>query len=220
MYNGIGLTTARGSATSGHVTKNLTYIKPEFFRNKLSQNQGQGRPHQDEKTKALAHKKGNQDILEHNEKRSIEAKIFEFQEKLLEQGMPEDQVEAKVQSERERLTNASRRNSKGRDGSASKGSRTDTHAIAAQKSRELDRTKNAFGIRNGYQEGNSFDPELMKVERQKQKEEWQQRRQAREARASERGRERNQYDQDRNGMYGNDKGMYGNDKGRDNYRSI
>ena len=84
MYNGIGLTTARGSATSGHVTKNLTYIKPEFFRNKLSQNQGQGRPHQDEKTKALAHKKGNQDILEHNEKRSIEAKIFEFQEKLLE----------------------------------------------------------------------------------------------------------------------------------------
>jgi len=28
MYNGIGLTTARGSGTSGYVQKNLSHIKP------------------------------------------------------------------------------------------------------------------------------------------------------------------------------------------------
>ena len=28
MYNGIGLTTARGSGTSGYVQKNLSHVKP------------------------------------------------------------------------------------------------------------------------------------------------------------------------------------------------
>ena len=40
INNGIGLTTVRGSVTSGHGTRNLNHIKPEFYRNKLLANTG------------------------------------------------------------------------------------------------------------------------------------------------------------------------------------
>ena len=32
MYNGIGLTTPRGSGTSGYVQKNLSFVKPQKSR--------------------------------------------------------------------------------------------------------------------------------------------------------------------------------------------
>ena len=40
-YNGIGLTTPRGSATSGHVQRNLSHLRPDFYRSKLSANSGE-----------------------------------------------------------------------------------------------------------------------------------------------------------------------------------
>jgi len=92
MYNGIGLSTPRGSATSGYVTKNLTYIKPEFFRNKLSARSGHYEGAEDAKRRT----KGNEEILRHNEKRAIEAKLFELQEVLLEQGLTDEEIETKL----------------------------------------------------------------------------------------------------------------------------
>jgi len=77
MYNGIGLVTPRGSATSGHVTKNLSHVAPEFFRNKLDANSGK-QQHQDLAQPNIG--RANPEVLEHNRKRAIEAKIFSFQE--------------------------------------------------------------------------------------------------------------------------------------------
>jgi len=93
MYNGIGLTTPRGSATSGHVTRNLTYIKPEFFRNKV--NIHSGKQSDIEKNSENKRTKGNEEILLHNKKRSIEARLFELQESLLEDGISDEDIQKK-----------------------------------------------------------------------------------------------------------------------------
>ena len=82
MYNGIGLSTTRGSATSGHVTKNLSYVKPDFFRKKISENSGQ---------LALLlnadslepYRKINNDIVGHKKQREIEAQYFEIEVSLI-----------------------------------------------------------------------------------------------------------------------------------------
>ena len=80
MYNGIGLTTPRGSGTSGYVQRNVAAIK-------------QRKEKVDYKTDAeLAkldrslNKEPNKEILEHQWKRRIEVKCFELQDELEEQG--------------------------------------------------------------------------------------------------------------------------------------
>ena len=104
MYNGIGLTTARGSGTSGHVTKNLSYVKPEFFRNKLDSNSGRNRV--DDSRSAPKVSSGNRDILEHNKKRAVEARLFALQESLVEQGFTDVEIEVKVSRRRQELNDS------------------------------------------------------------------------------------------------------------------
>lgn len=77
MYNGIGLLTARGSGTSGYVSTNKFNLR--------------GPPRTGGGPVALdaegpKQKKANQDIIEHNRKREIEAKVFELQDQLEEDG--------------------------------------------------------------------------------------------------------------------------------------
>jgi len=75
MYNNIGLLTPRGTGTSGHVQANKFNMKrapvPKF-------QEVQGAP--------AADKKPNQAILEHNRKRQIEVKLFEYRDQLEDQG--------------------------------------------------------------------------------------------------------------------------------------
>ena len=70
----------KGSATSGHVQKNLSYVKPEFFRQKVSSNTGKfGETSYDDKSNNLsAYRDCNPDILEHRKKKELEAKLYEF----------------------------------------------------------------------------------------------------------------------------------------------
>jgi hypothetical protein len=75
MYNGIGLSTPRGSATSGHVTKNLSYVRPEFYRGKIRENSGKSDIVHDRSEEV----KIDTNILDHKRKREIEAIIFEEQ---------------------------------------------------------------------------------------------------------------------------------------------
>jgi serine/arginine repetitive matrix protein 2 len=76
MYNGIGLTTVRGSATSGHVTKNMSHVKPEFFRNKLQANASGNRSGRDDDGKYGRGVRANPEILDHIRKREVEAKLY------------------------------------------------------------------------------------------------------------------------------------------------
>lgn len=77
MSSNVGLTTPRGSGTSGYVQRNLAHIKPR----------DQGKPYPTD-IDSLRHRQRQPDkgILEHDRKREVEVKVFELRDKLEEEG--------------------------------------------------------------------------------------------------------------------------------------
>mmetsp|Transcript_17553 Transcript_17553/g.16898 ORF Transcript_17553/g.16898 Transcript_17553/m.16898 type:complete len:216 (-) Transcript_17553:265-912(-) len=164
MYNGIGLTTPRGSGTSGHITKNLSHVKPEFFRNKVDINTGKSR---NGDLQGMISGKANKEILDHNKKREIESKLFEMQEMMVEQGYSDEEIKTKIDKEKRKLED------RGFESTKKKGSSTDTHMRDSRKKEEDLRIRNAFGIKRTFVEGDSFDEEIIaqkKTERQRERE--------------------------------------------------
>lgn len=152
MYNGIGLATVRGSATSGYVQKNLSHVRPEFFRNKIDANTGK---HGHEDRPDAVNRRANPDILEHNKKHAIEAKVFELQEQMEEHGYSESEIAEKVAQLREKLSFS--------DARLGNGHKTDSHAISKKKQEENERARAAFGIDSSYEEGDSFNAEKLEA---------------------------------------------------------
>ena len=144
MYNGIGLQSARGSATSGHVTKNLSHVKPNFYRDKIAQNRNGSLLSGDDS--GDNNKKPNNEILDHKRKREVENKIFEYEESLREDGYTEDEILEKSATYRNKLN----RNSKS-EMIKTKGSGSDTHEMSYRKTIENKRMKDAFGIRDDFE---------------------------------------------------------------------
>lgn len=78
MSSNVGLSTPRGSGTSGYVQRNLSALKPR---------QTQGAPYSKDPDQ-WQHKQRQPDkeILEHKRKREVELKVFELRDKLEEEG--------------------------------------------------------------------------------------------------------------------------------------
>ncbi|KAI0722975.1 cwf21 domain-containing protein [Earliella scabrosa] len=168
MYNGIGLTTPRGSGTNGYVVRNLSAV----------------RSHQSVQDRASAwdaappkHREPDAEILEHERKRKVEVKCLELQLKLEEDGLDEEKIEEQVSALRTKLlaeASALVQNAKALKPS-------DTHGIAAAKKDELNKMARALGTRRDYNEGDAFDREKQeelrmrriaeREERERQKEE-------------------------------------------------
>lgn len=81
MYNGVGLTSARGSGTNGFVQSNLSHIATKRERVEY-------RTDDDLKKleAALAPRSTHPEILEHERKRQIELRCMELRDQLEEQG--------------------------------------------------------------------------------------------------------------------------------------
>lgn len=81
MYNGIGLTTVRGSGTNGYVQKNLSFVR-NHKDNKVKYKTEE----EIKKSEALAaSKEPNRGIIDHERKRKLEVKCMELEEVLREQ---------------------------------------------------------------------------------------------------------------------------------------
>ena len=80
MYNGIGLTTPRGSGTSGYVQKNLSFVKPKLKTNYKDILQ------QFKDSPAPAKKRANIDIINHEQKYQIEVQLDKMKLKLIDKG--------------------------------------------------------------------------------------------------------------------------------------
>ncbi len=118
MYNGIGLATVRGSASSGHVQKSHAYVKPEFFRSKMSSNaggitniDGDGAENPDSMTtltsnlSSMRKDRKNTEILDHRKMREIEGKVYELRDRLEGKGtMSEKTIDKHCDELREELT--------------------------------------------------------------------------------------------------------------------
>ncbi|KAI8348537.1 hypothetical protein B0O80DRAFT_390434, partial [Mortierella sp. GBAus27b] len=87
-YNGIGLSTARGSGTNGYVVRNLGHLKHR--RNEFQQPD----PYQDEPKI----RKPNPELVAHEQKRSIEVKCATLQAELEDEGYSLSCVESGISS--------------------------------------------------------------------------------------------------------------------------
>lgn len=77
MSSNVGLSTPRGSGTSGYVQRNLSNLKPR----------DNAKPYPTE-VEDLKHRQRqpDKDIIEHERKREIEVKVFELRDRLEEAG--------------------------------------------------------------------------------------------------------------------------------------
>lgn len=77
MSSNVGLTTPRGSGTSGYVQRNLAHLKPRDH----------GKPYSTD-LDSLKHRQRQPDkeILEHDRKREVEVKVFELRDRLEDEG--------------------------------------------------------------------------------------------------------------------------------------
>ncbi|KAH6687437.1 cwf21 domain-containing protein, partial [Plectosphaerella plurivora] len=150
MSENVGLSTPRGSGTSGYVQRNLAHMKPRDYANPYPKN-----------VDALRHRQRQPDkeILEHDRKREVEVKVFELRDKLEEEEVDEDEIEEKCAELRKKLLAEmdSKRNGRGDNSSARKGFKShQVHEMADAKIKESERLRNALKISRDYEEGSHW----------------------------------------------------------------
>lgn len=145
MYNGIGLSTVRGTATSGHVTGNASYVKPQFVRNLSNIDNANSKHRSKSKNTSI-----NSEIMDHNKKREIEAKLFEYRVKLEDEGLDEDTVETKITEMREKKLKQQEKN----------------QLNINIKNNKDKRLRDAFNIDDDVKEGDAFNKEIQEQRKQ------------------------------------------------------
>ncbi|KAB5553175.1 hypothetical protein DKX38_010486 [Salix brachista] len=141
MYNGIGLQTPRGSGTNGYIQTNKFFVRPRTGKVAHDTKGFEG----DQGTGGIS-KKPNKEILEHDRKRQIQLKLVVLEDKLIEQGYTDAEIEEKLQEARKTLEAASE-DSGGLTASDTKVSDTQSHQIAARKEKQMETLRAALGIR-------------------------------------------------------------------------
>ncbi|KAJ3358508.1 RNA-splicing factor [Allomyces javanicus] len=154
MYNGIGLTTPRGSGTNGYVTRNLSSLRardPRMGDRGADFNNDQ----------FLKPRQPNKEILLHEQKRQVEVKCLELRLKLEDEGVDEDSIDDQVDALRKKLL------AELAGPTAADAPSTSTHQQAARKAEEAQRFASALGIRDDvHRPGEAFNRELQEQKRQ------------------------------------------------------
>ncbi|KAI8994894.1 hypothetical protein BDB01DRAFT_774481 [Pilobolus umbonatus] len=148
MYNGIGLSTPRGSGTNGYVVRNLSHVRAPQVEKERNTNDIKHLP---------AVKKANLAILEHDRKRKIEVKCMELQLKLEDEGLEEEEIMDKVDELRKKLQEDSKKEDKNEN---RRFLEHETHHIAAAKEKDNEKMRRALKVGRDYVEGSAFDREL------------------------------------------------------------
>ncbi|KAK8293753.1 hypothetical protein V6Z12_D06G210300 [Gossypium hirsutum] len=148
MYNGIGLTTPRGSGTNGYIQSNKFFVKPKTNRVTDSTKPFEA----DQGTAGLTTRKPNKEILEHDRKRQVELKLVILEDKLAEQGYTESEIADKLAEARKALEDAQQEKDE-EEGEVipiptrqQKVSDTQTHQVAARKEKQMETFRAALGI--------------------------------------------------------------------------
>lgn len=145
MSENVGLSTPRGSGTSGYVTRNLSHLKPRRAAEPYSRDRDDLKHRQ---------RQPDKELLEHNRKREIEVKVFELRDKLEEEGKDEDEIDDECDALRKKLQAASETSG---DSTSAKGLKShQVHELAKAKIEESEKLRKAFGIRADYEEGSHW----------------------------------------------------------------
>ncbi|KAG0185065.1 RNA-splicing factor [Apophysomyces sp. BC1034] len=152
MYNGIGLTTPRGSGTNGYVVRNMSFVRPPPMdrRQHSALNDIKGPP--------PPPKQPNKEILLHDRKRKVEVELMELRIKLEDEGVDPAEIENTVADMRQKLFS---KIDKVQPRDAKDLREHETHQLTAAKEEENKKMMRALGIDNEkYVEGAAFDREL------------------------------------------------------------
>lgn len=160
MSSNVGLTTPRGSGTSGYVQRNLAHLKPRE----------QFKPYPTDGDLKHRQRQPDKEILEHDRKRDVEVKVFELQDKLEDEGyvdrsrhlcnhanfcsVDEHEIEKQTEALRQKLLGEMKKGTDRRDAKGLKSHQV--HELAEAKIRESDRFRNALGISKNYEEGSHW----------------------------------------------------------------
>lgn len=152
MSSNVGLTTPRGSGTSGYVQRNLSLLKPR--------DAGIGQPYSlNDRDRAPKARKADQGILLHDRMREIEVKVLELRDKLEEEAekpeeagngvMSDEEIEERCEGLRKELVGDMERDVRnGRGAGGGKGLKTyQVHELAEAKERESERLRKALGLK-------------------------------------------------------------------------
>ncbi|KAA6409436.1 MAG: hypothetical protein FRX48_06989 [Lasallia pustulata] len=140
MSSNVGLTTPRGSGTSGYVQRNLSHLRP---RDNFA-------PYPKD-LDSIKHRQRQPDkeILNHDRLREVEVKVFDLRDRLEDEGVDEDEIEAQTDALRKKLLADT-------DGAKISGRALkpyQVHELAKAKIDETERLRRALGIRADYEEG-------------------------------------------------------------------
>jgi hypothetical protein len=144
MSANVGLTTPRGSGTSGYVQRNLSTLKPRAT--------GAGQPYPPTHDSAPRPRKPDQSILAHDRARLIEVAVLELRDRLEDEGKLDDEaIEEACEKKRGELEALAKKGGKGAGkGTQAKGLKSyQVHELAEAKERESERLRRALGLKVG-----------------------------------------------------------------------
>ncbi|CAO2648408.1 Nn.00g076750.m01.CDS01 [Neocucurbitaria sp. VM-36] len=146
MADNVGLTTPRGSGTSGYVQKNRSLLRP---RDKVA-------PYpKDWESAKHRPRQPDAEILEHEAKREIEVKVLELRDKLEDEGVDEDEIDDQCEALRRKL-GQERKDGKELGPNAKRLKSHQVHDLAKAKIEESERLRKALGISADYEEGSHW----------------------------------------------------------------
>ncbi|CAO3647708.1 unnamed protein product [Cunninghamella echinulata] len=151
MYNGIGLTTPRGSGTNGYVVRNLSHVQPPSTKKKQR--------YDDIKESSIKGKKPNEELLLHDRKRKIEVDCMKLRLKLEDEGLEDADIDKKVDEFRQSMLESF---DQVKPREAKSLQEHETHLLQTAKNEENSKFAKALGIKqdDGYIEGEAFDREV------------------------------------------------------------
>ncbi|TQS33583.1 hypothetical protein Golomagni_06068, partial [Golovinomyces magnicellulatus] len=146
MSENVGLSTPRGSGTSGYVQRNLAQMRPR----------DRAAPYPPKDSDSFRHKQRQPDkgILEHDRKRDVEVKVFELRDQLEDEEVDEDEIDKRCDELRKKLL---AQLESGRNvGGPKKFKEHQVHAMADAKIKESERLRRALKISKDYEEGSHW----------------------------------------------------------------
>ncbi|KAH8149971.1 uncharacterized protein LAJ45_06124 [Morchella importuna] len=158
MSSNVGLTTPRGSGTSGYVQRNLSHLKP---RDNIAPY-----PKDYDSFKTYKQRQPDKEILEHDRKREVEVKCLELRDKLEDEEVDEEEIERQVDELRVKLLDEMKRGAGGVNARGLKPHQV--HELAAAKLAESERLRNALKISADYEEGSHWRKQSEKKERKRE----------------------------------------------------
>ena len=137
MSSNVGLTTPRGSGTSGDVQPNLYHLRPRDAPYPSPTDYSSLQKHRQ--------RKPDKDILDHDRLREIEVKVFDLRDKLEDEGVDEEEIEVRTEKLRKEMMEG---RGKGKKEEVKQGrlKNHQVHEMAAQKIEESEKLRRALGI--------------------------------------------------------------------------